>query len=63
MLRRVMRNPPRQDFDAAIEIFEGLESWDGWRRTLVLRGEDEDLQRARDLFEACGAAGDIAALK
>jgi len=24
-------------------------------RALVLRGEDDDLTRARDLFEACGA--------
>jgi len=53
----------RKDFNAAIEIFEKLESRLELGRALVLRGEDEDLRRARDLFQACGAAGDIAALK
>ena len=31
-------------------------------RTLVLRGEDEDLLRAREFFQSCGAAGDFARL-
>jgi predicted negative regulator of RcsB-dependent stress response len=45
----------RKDFDEAIAIFEKLESRLELARTLVLRGEDEDLSRARDLFQACGA--------
>ena len=49
----------RKDLGAAIEIFERLESRLELARTLVLRSEDEDLVRARDLFEACGAAGDL----
>jgi hypothetical protein len=48
----------RKDLDAAIEIFERLESRLELARALVLRGEDDDLTRARDLFEACGAASD-----
>jgi len=52
----------RQDFDAAIAIFEELGSRLELARTLVLRGEDDDLVRARELFEACGAAGDLAEL-
>ncbi len=52
----------RQDFGAAIAIFEDLGSRLELGRTLVLRGEDEDLVRARELFEACGATGDLAGL-
>jgi len=47
----------RQDLGAAIAIFEALGSRLELGRTLVLRGEDEDLVRAREVFEACGAAG------
>ena len=57
------------DFDAAIAIFEDLGSRIELGRTLVLRaslndGDDaeEDRLKARTLFEACGAAGDLAAL-
>jgi hypothetical protein len=49
----------RKDLDAAIEIFERLESRLELGRALVVRGGDEDLVRARELFEACGAAGDL----
>jgi hypothetical protein len=49
----------RTDFDAAIEIFEKVESRLELARTLVLRSEDGDLERARGLFEACGAAVDL----
>ena len=52
----------RKDLDAAIEIFERLESRLELARALVLRGDDEDLARARDLFGACGASGDLADL-
>ena len=52
----------RTDIDAAIAIFEELGSRLELARTLVLRGEDDDLVRARELFEACGAAGDLAKL-
>jgi tetratricopeptide (TPR) repeat protein len=52
----------RQDFEAAIAIFEELGSRLELGRTLVLRGEDEDLVRARELFESCGAKGDLAGL-
>ncbi len=52
----------RQDFGAAIAIFEDLGSRLELGRTLVLRGEDKDLIRARELFEACGAVGDLAGL-
>jgi len=52
----------RKDFDAAIEIFERLESRIELGRTLVLRGEDEDLVRAGELFQACGATADLAKL-
>jgi len=52
----------RRDFDAAIEIFERLESRLELARTLVLRGDDENLIRARDLFQACGATGDLSNL-
>jgi tetratricopeptide (TPR) repeat protein len=56
------KDAARQDFGAAIEIFEELGSRLELGRTLVLRGEVEDLVRARELFEACGAAGDLAGL-
>ncbi len=52
----------RKDFDAAIEIFESLGSRLELGRTLVLRGEDEDLTRARDLFQSCGATSNLANL-
>jgi tetratricopeptide (TPR) repeat protein len=52
----------RKDFDSAIEIFEELESRLELGRTLVLRGDNEDLLRARELFEACGAVHDLAGL-
>jgi len=45
----------RKDFDAAIEIFERLESRLELARTLVVRGGDEGLVRARELFQSCGA--------
>jgi tetratricopeptide (TPR) repeat protein len=45
----------RKDVDAAIEIFERLESRIELARALVIRGADDDLSRARELFEACGA--------
>jgi len=45
----------RKDLDTAIEIFEKLESRLELGRALVLRGDDEDLTRARDLFQSCGA--------
>ena len=47
------------DFDAAIAIFEELGSRLELARTLVLRGDDENLIRARELFQACGATGDL----
>ena len=52
----------RKDLGAAIEIFERLESRLELGRALVVRGGDEDLPRARNLFSACGAAGDLANL-
>jgi len=50
----------RADFDAAIAIPEEFESRIVLGRSLVLRGGDGDLERARELFEACGAAADLA---
>jgi len=50
------------DFDAGIAIFEELGSRLELARTLVLRGGDTDLARARELFEKCGALGDLAKL-
>ena len=50
----------RKDFDATIEIFEKFESRLELGRTLVLRAGDEDLLRARELFQSCGATGDLA---
>ena len=49
----------RKDLDAAIEIFERLESRLELGRAFVLRGDDEDPTRARDLFQSCGAAVDL----
>ena len=49
----------RKDIDAAIGIFEKLESRLELARTLVVRGEDEDLDRARNLFQSCGAPVDL----
>ena len=46
----------------AIETFEKLESRLELARALVVRGNDEDLGRARELFEGCGAPADLAAL-
>jgi hypothetical protein len=45
----------RTDLDAAIEIFEKLESRLELARALVVRNADGDLERARELFQACGA--------
>ncbi|MEJ2581895.1 MAG: hypothetical protein P8127_09740, partial [Acidobacteriota bacterium] len=56
----------RADLDAATEIFEKLASRLELARALVLRGEDQDLDRARELFEGCGAPaklGDVSQLK
>jgi tetratricopeptide (TPR) repeat protein len=50
----------RKDLDTAIEIFEKLESRIELGRTLILRGEDHDIARARELFEVCGAPTDPA---
>ncbi|MDX2436019.1 MAG: AAA family ATPase, partial [Acidobacteriota bacterium] len=50
------------DFERAISIFDDLGSRLDLGRTLVLRGTDEDLERAREIFETCGAAGDLAKL-
>jgi hypothetical protein len=57
----------RQDFDAAISVFEELGSRIELGRTLVLRAPlgsntSEDLDRARTLFDSCGAASDLAKL-
>ena len=49
----------RKDLDAAIEIFERLESRLELGRALAVRGKDENLTRARDLFQSCGAAVDL----
>jgi ATP/maltotriose-dependent transcriptional regulator MalT len=51
-----------EDLDVAIEIFEKLESRVELARALVIRGDDEDLVRARELFETCGAVWDLARL-
>jgi hypothetical protein len=48
----------RKDLDAAIVIFERLESHLKLGRTLVFRGDDDDLARARELFQSCGAPSD-----
>jgi hypothetical protein len=45
----------RNDLDAAIEIFEMLESRLELARALAERGGDKDLDRARDLFQSSGA--------
>jgi hypothetical protein len=50
----------QKDLDKAIEIFERLESRLELARALVVRGDDEDLIRAHDLFESCGAPTDPA---
>jgi hypothetical protein len=50
----------RRDLDAAIEIFERLESRLELGRALVVRGEDEDIEEAREMFEGCGVVGDLA---
>jgi tetratricopeptide (TPR) repeat protein len=52
----------REDLDAAIEIFERLESRLELARALVSRGGEGDLVRARELFEACGATGNLSHL-
>ena len=51
-----------KDLGAAIEIFERLESRLELARALVARNADGDLDRARKLFEACGAPADLANL-
>jgi hypothetical protein len=50
------------DLDAAIGVFEKLESRLELGRALVMRGEVKDRARGRELFEACGATGDLAIL-
>jgi tetratricopeptide (TPR) repeat protein len=50
------------DLGVAIEIFEKLGSRIELGRTLVLRGNDGDLPRARELFEACGASCELTKL-
>jgi len=45
----------RNNFGGAIEILERLESRLKLASALGLPGNDEDLARAKDLFEACGA--------
>jgi hypothetical protein len=50
-----MRGAARKDLDAAIKIFERLESRLELGRTLVVRGVDDDLTRARKIIESCGA--------
>jgi hypothetical protein len=45
----------RKNLDAAIEIFERLESRLELGRALMVRGDDEDFDRARELFQTCGA--------
>ena len=52
----------RKDFHTAIEIFEKLESRLELGRALVVRGADDDLDRARDLYQSCGAPVDLAHL-
>ena len=52
----------RKDLDAAIEIFEKLESRVELARVLEVRGGEEDLGRAHDLFQTCGAPGNLADL-
>ena len=49
----------RKDLDAAIEIFERLESRLELARALLTRNEGKDLERAQDLFETCGALTDL----
>jgi len=45
-----------------IGIFERLGSRLELGRALVLRVEDGDLEKARELFEGCGVVGDVAKL-
>ena len=47
----------RADFDSAIAFFEDLGSRIELAWALVLRDDDEDPVRARELFQACGATG------
>jgi hypothetical protein len=49
----------RTGLDAAIEIFEKLESRLELARALVVRGDSDDLTRAHDLFESCGAPTEV----
>jgi len=58
----VDKEAARNDLDTAIEIFEKLETRLELGRALILRGEEEDLVRARDIFESCGATGDLSRL-
>lgn len=51
-----------RDFDEAVAIFERSGSLLELGRTLALRSGDDDLARARELFERCGAAGELAKL-
>jgi tetratricopeptide (TPR) repeat protein len=52
-----------RNYDAAISIFDELESRVEFGRTLVLRGGEGDIDRARQIFERCGAKGDLAAME
>ena len=50
----------REEFATAIAIFDDLASRLDLRRALAVRGGDDNLTRARDLFQACGAPTDLA---
>jgi len=52
----------RKDVHTATEIFEKLEGLLELGRALVVRGDDDDHDRARELFKACGATTDSANL-
>jgi tetratricopeptide (TPR) repeat protein len=63
-LARGATESARDDFEATVTIFDDLGSRIELGRTLVLRAPlstnpDEDLARARALFEACGASADL----
>jgi len=47
---------------AETDFFKRLESRSELGRAFVVRGGDEDLGRALELFPACGASGDLANL-
>jgi len=63
-LTRGATESARDDFEGTVTIFDDLGSRIELGRTLVLRAPlstnpDEDLDRARALFEACGASADL----